>query len=412
MVPVKDDILVSVIIPIYNSDLFLKKCLDSIVNQKFEKYEVICINDMSTDNSKKIIEEYCKKFPFVHLYETGVNSGQAAARNVGLKKAKGKYICFVDSDDYLNDLDVLNILYENAEKTKASAVVFDAETEYEDEECIKYGEPPVISERIEEGIYKGKDYFRLFVNSPVSYVSVWRQFWRRDFIFQNKLFFVKNTAPHEDLVFTFEAFFKSEIVYRLDKRLYRYRCRKNSSMTARNYRKRLKAYIECYKALLDFISSYRDDDNLMEEICRFISWVRQSITEMAVNLVKSGEDLKDFCEGDLFYSIILLDKFHFLNRWISPQEYTALSDSKKILILGCGNTGRDVASMMTLFGINGYSFCVTDSNTDKKKDGVLLINEVKNIEDYIVLIGVSKKYQEEIYDVLKQYKPKQIINLN
>ncbi len=411
LVSANDEILVSVIIPVYNTGLFLKKCLDSIVGQSFDKYEVLCINDMSTDDSKNIIEEYRDNYPFVYLYETGINSGQAEARNVGLKHARGKYISFVDADDYLNDKDALRILYENAEQSDASVVVFDAETEYEDEECLKFGEPSVVSERIKDGIYKGKDYFRLFVNSPVTYVAVWRQFWKRDYLLNTNLFFVNNTAPHEDLVFTFEAFLKVDTICRISLKLYKYRCRQNSSMTARNYRKRLKAYLGCYKEILRFINSYGCEEEIMEEICRYISLVRQSIIDMAVNLVKSGENIMDFCEGNIYDFSILMERFHYLNRWLTSQEYEALDKERKILILGCGKTGQDVASMLELFGIDHYSFAVTKPNIERKSN-IYLFSKVEHIEDYVVIIGVSKQYQEEIYTVLDNYKPKRIICLS
>lgn len=91
----------SVVIPVYNSAKYLKKCLDSLVNQRFKDIEIIIVNDGSTDNSIEIINKYIKKYDNISIYSI-TNHGQSFARNYGLSKATGEYISFVDSDDYVN----------------------------------------------------------------------------------------------------------------------------------------------------------------------------------------------------------------------------------------------------------------------------------------------------------------------
>ena len=91
----------SVILPIYNQEKYLAKCLDSIIDQKFEDIEIICVNDGSTDSSLSILEEYSKKEPRMVIVDKP-NGGVSTARNAGLDAAKGKYITFVDPDDYVH----------------------------------------------------------------------------------------------------------------------------------------------------------------------------------------------------------------------------------------------------------------------------------------------------------------------
>ena len=88
----------SIIIPVYNVEKYLPKCLDSILNQSFKDFEIICINDGSSDNSLKILEEYKDKRIIIINKE---NAGSGVARNAGLEIAKGEYIFFVDGDDWL-----------------------------------------------------------------------------------------------------------------------------------------------------------------------------------------------------------------------------------------------------------------------------------------------------------------------
>ena len=103
---------ISVIIPVYNVEKYLAECIESILNQTFNDIEILIIDDCSTDNSYKIMEEYAKKDSRIVLYHNENNVGVSKTRNIGLDNAKGEYIAFVDSDDYVAP-DFLRILYEN-----------------------------------------------------------------------------------------------------------------------------------------------------------------------------------------------------------------------------------------------------------------------------------------------------------
>lgn len=96
----KNNPLISIIIPVYNSAKYLLKCLDSIINQTYQNLEIICVNDGSTDNSTKILQNYAKKDNRIKIL-TQKNAGLSAARNSGIKAATGKYITFVDADDQI-----------------------------------------------------------------------------------------------------------------------------------------------------------------------------------------------------------------------------------------------------------------------------------------------------------------------
>lgn len=93
---------VSIIIPVYNSELFLKECLDSIVNQTYENLEIICIDDCSTDNSNKILLDYAKNDNRFIILKNDENIGQGLSRRYGIKKSSGDYIITIDSDDYVD----------------------------------------------------------------------------------------------------------------------------------------------------------------------------------------------------------------------------------------------------------------------------------------------------------------------
>lgn len=115
----------SVIVTIYNREESLRHCLDSLLNQKFQDYEIILVDDGSTDGSREIVKEYEEKAPdrVCALYQE--NHGVASARNAGLAAARGEYVTYVDSDDYLAD-NSLSVVAEIAEKRNADIVLYDA----------------------------------------------------------------------------------------------------------------------------------------------------------------------------------------------------------------------------------------------------------------------------------------------
>ena len=112
---------ISVIVPVYNVEAYIAKCLDSLVNQTIDDIEIIVVNDGTKDNSQEIIDEYVKKYPkkvFSYIKENG---GLSSARNYGIKKAHGEYIGFVDSDDYV-DTDLYEKMYNEGKKENADVV--------------------------------------------------------------------------------------------------------------------------------------------------------------------------------------------------------------------------------------------------------------------------------------------------
>jgi len=113
----------SIIIPIYNVERYVVKCLDSILVDNVFTGQVICVNDGSTDGSGKILEEYNKKYPNVEVI-TQPNAGLSAARNAGIKAAKGEYVCFLDSDDYIEQ-NVLNALLKQVETEQLDVLRYD-----------------------------------------------------------------------------------------------------------------------------------------------------------------------------------------------------------------------------------------------------------------------------------------------
>lgn len=112
---------ISVIIPVYNSEQHLRKCLETLCSQTLQDIEIICVNDCSIDNSFFILQEYAKKDKRIKLIDLKENKGAAVARNIGIESVSGQYLGFVDSDDFV-DQNFYEKLYERAVKTDSDVV--------------------------------------------------------------------------------------------------------------------------------------------------------------------------------------------------------------------------------------------------------------------------------------------------
>ena len=160
------NIKISIIVPIYNVENYLEKCLNSLVKQTLKDIEIIAVNNNSTDNSEQIAKEYTKKYKNIVLLNES-NQGLGSARNCGLKACSGEYVMFFDSDDYA-DLDMCEKLYNFAIKKNADIVCFALKYIYPDKESImSYNSEKVVSREyiLNTGSAASKMYKRSFLES-------------------------------------------------------------------------------------------------------------------------------------------------------------------------------------------------------------------------------------------------------
>ena len=183
---------VSIIIPVYNVDRYLKECLDSLISQTLVDIEIICINDSSTDNSLSILNEYAQKDNRVKVYNNSENQGLSCTRNVGLGVAIGEYIGFVDSDDYV-DKDFFEKLYISASSNDADMARAPYKYLYPNYEKTEL--------RVEKLIrLRARQCRSLCVNEHSS--VVWNAIYRRKFLIDNKILYFDNIRSTEDVPYT------------------------------------------------------------------------------------------------------------------------------------------------------------------------------------------------------------------
>lgn len=222
--------LFSIIIPVYNVEDYLDACLESVVNQSFSDWEAICVDDGSTDGSSAILERYINKEKRIRVLKQA-NGGLSAARNAGMAAAKGDYVLFLDSDDWLenNALEVLN-----GELNGEDLLCFSGRRFIEEKNV--FHSPDRLAKKKHE---KGIDYYNenALVSRDFAFVCVVLRAYRRLFLEQYALRF-KEGVFHEDNLFTPLVCYYAGHVKQISNCLYDYRVRKGSIMTAQSLRNR------------------------------------------------------------------------------------------------------------------------------------------------------------------------------
>ena len=212
--------LISLIIPVFNTEKYLNRCLDSCLSQTFKDIEIICVNDNSPDNCKNILNDYSLKDNRIKIINHNINKGPGAARNTGVKNSTGKYIWFIDSDDYiiLNACEILNDLIK---QSQADIIRFKCIDYY-----IKNNENIIIMENnkyFPNGLTSIKNLPNLLYNDvcPSNYITAFELI--KNIKFREGFFY-------EDIDFTTILFSKARSIFSFDASLYCY-CHRLGSTT-------------------------------------------------------------------------------------------------------------------------------------------------------------------------------------
>ena len=237
-------IKVSVIIPVYNVESVLEKCLDSVINQTLNEIEIIVVNDGSPDNSQKIIDKFAKKDKRIKSF-IKENGGLSDARNYGIERANGEYILFVDSDDYI-DSNACSKLYEEAKRNNLDILVGN----YYD---VKNGK---ITENIckcDDRIYNGEQFIIKYFSQKSVSIMAWLLFCKREYLNKKKLKFLKGVF-HEDEEFSPRAMLNTKRIKFLDYKYYYYVYNSESITKKKDKTKNIKdIYSICDKLESEYI---------------------------------------------------------------------------------------------------------------------------------------------------------------
>lgn len=282
--------LFSVIIPVYNVELYLRDCLDSVLHQTFADWEAVCVNDGSTDSSAAILAEYVEKDNRFKMIAQ-VNEGLSSARNTGIKEAKGDYILFLDSDDWLEP---------NALETIAKALNDEDLLCFSGRRFFEEANSFNAADELPEKVYEsGMDFYNENALLPrdFAFVCVVLRVYKRSFLLENNLRFEEGIF-HEDNLFTPLICYYAKNVRVVNACLYNYRIRAHSITTTADL-KRLKDLMGIANKLAAFFIPKQGFDKTV--VCRAITHHYQVAFAETPNAER--EEMKRLCDWKLYRKV-------------------------------------------------------------------------------------------------------------
>lgn len=248
MKKLKPNIKLSIIVPVYNVYEYIDKCLKSLVNQTLENIEIIVVNDGSPDNSQEIIDKYTKQYPNKIKSFITENGGQGSARNLGIEKASGEFIAFVDSDDFV-EAKMYEKMYKKAIEKNSDIVICGNNTITLNGKIIK-----------ETALLYNNDTLNILFGK----MAVWNKIYKRSLLLKNKIKF-RSKVWYEDVDFTIKALFSNVKIDYVDLPLYNYIIRQGSTMNNKNVERNIEI-IYAFDEIIKYFENKKIYNKYKEEI--------------------------------------------------------------------------------------------------------------------------------------------------
>ena len=374
--------MLSLIIPVYNVENYLKECLDSVINQTLKDIEIICIDDGSTDNSQNILNEYLKKDQRIKII-TKENGGQASARNLGIKQAQGDYIAFIDSDDFIEPT-MLEKLYTKSKKNNLDIAMCKIATYNNQTEEIKdnvwYYMLGVFRD-FEKDIFNHKDTKEFTCNIAV---TPYNKIYKTSLLKENNILFPEGLI-FEDEKFFYDTYLRAKKVSIVDEFLYYYRINRKGSTVNIEKENDYTDIIEISKQIRETFketNNYADYKFLLNnrlihlQLARFTQ-TSQKYKEKFFNLLK--QDLTEVLTDEEIRNNLESDVKLRVNKIIQSKDYTEFekSDKNKVfsVVMACYNsekyldeTIQSLIGQSFSFGSNIQLILVDDGSTDNTKE--------------------------------------------
>lgn len=285
--------LISVIVPVYNVEKYLNKCVDSIINQTYKNLEIILVDDGSPDNCGKICDDYAKKDSRIRVFHKE-NSGVSSARNLGINNSTGNWIAFIDSDDWIEEK-YFEIMLDKAKKENADIVICGYNKIWKNKI-----EP--INTSMGDKVYNSKEYLINCLYPQTGFGFCHMKIIKKDCIGQ--ALFDEKIAVGEDALFNIEISKNIEKVVFLSKPLYNYRNNENSLVKRfdQNYAKK---YLQSMKECKEYLFNNYNEDEIIQKYYNFVAF---HVMLVAVNycyhpnneIKNKRKLLKEICEYDEF----------------------------------------------------------------------------------------------------------------
>ena len=410
----KDLTKVTVVIPVYNVEPYLRDCLDSVRNQTLKDIEIICIDDASPDNCGQILDEYAAEDRRFRVFHLPKNRMQGYGRNLGLRSAEGKYTYFIDSDDMIEP-NALETLYEIAERDRLDLAVFWYRNEYETEELRKKkfldSRLPVKS-ACQDSVCSGPELFDDMIRGSYWTCIPQIYFWRTEFLRGNGIESPEKSY-HEDEYVAFAGLLLAERARFIPKKLFIKRFREDSVMT------RKASYLNCHGYMMNYwymnrfvternIHSYAAERDISYMLGASYSTYREVDHDV----------LREYCSRDpeelLVYECVT-SSLRAFESWytIRPNVLAEITRYKKVSLFGTGRRADQTAGILSTFGIAPKSYIVFAKGASEgtyKGKPIVALKDCSREEDAIIVIPAGTKNRWLIERALTQKKMNWVVH--
>ena len=397
---------VTVVIPVYNVEQYLPACLDSVLSQSLKEIEVICIDDASPDRCGEILDAYAARDGRVRVLHLPENRMQGYGRNRGIEMAEGRYIYLLDSDDMIT-ADAMEKLYGLAERDSLDAVFFDSQVICESEAMRKksLSYPTGRNGSYEDRILPGAELFERFIQQKDWNCYIQRQFWNRDFLVSNDVWFPQDGVEHEDEFFSFKGILLARRARYIPERFFIRRYRENSVMTREKNCKDFHGYFMNYCAMVDFVERCGiRGPGVEKNIAHMYEWMI-----LTYGMFAAQEDPEAWFPSEHEKSLYRFFAHSQKSELIYANHVRFLlgeiSDFRHIWVYGAGIIGKNVLHLLHMGGRRIDGFLVTSRANNPE---ILLDHPVKTIDelpaspDTAAVVAVSAAYRDEICKTLDE----------
>lgn len=395
---------ISVIIPVHNTDKYLYKCLQSIKQQTLQGVEIICIDDASTDQSLIILENFTSEYKDFLLLKNNKNYGASYSRNLAMHYAKGDYIYFMDSDDYIDD-NALDICYKELNLHNLDILFFELKAVYEDN--IEKVEFSYKRHKVYEGCFSGKDMFLLFDKNNDHRVNPPGAVFSRKYLEKIHARFYDGII-YEDNIFYLQTLVLANNVKCLNVALYNRVVRKNSVMTSPYRSSNLVSCVVVFAECLKFLMEHDVEEKYQRALLNYVGRYKVLFFKIYNILKLKNENIIKEVTFNHVYHLFIYDdlKSQYSGRCYGIKEEYAdkIKNAEQIIIYGCGVYGRKTIIALSNINIDSFVLAVTKRNDVNQQ---LMGNPIHNIKDldiqkeYIVLVAAGKKYADEMVSYLE-----------
>lgn len=394
----------SIILPVYNVEKYLKACLDSIYNQTFQDFEIIAVNDGSTDGSLGILNDYRDKYGKMVVISQD-NRGLSAARNVGLLYAEGEYICYVDSDDVIF-LRMLEKVYSHFDNT-VDIVAYNHIHVDEEFELCDFHTQVLTESKLLKGC--GKDIYVSLTNSHKYFNAVWRMCVRRSYLDEIGVTFVEGIF-YEDVMYTLTCYLNAKYMIYIDEQLYAYRNRQGAITNSRKFAKGVDSYISILAQLLDYLDEEKYDSEI--EACILNNIGRNLIEEMNSKMLSLKDYQPIWKENDQPYWLSCAMNIHARQEAFNYQYYLKgferlIRMASGTIVYGAGGIGRMLGQYFKKENMLSYikSYCVTEKKEEIQIESIEVreIEYIRNFDKDVLIIIAANATASEMEKKIRDY---------